>query len=370
MTVLPFLKGLALSYVAVGIVSYIALSAIVLLRKYYEPSHVSPPRPSADGKQEDNEKTTKTRLANVKSVLIVTAHPDDECMFFGPTILGVRNANPAANVHVLCLTQGRDSPRVRTKEVVESCKLLGAKCTVVDSTELRDDPLAAWQPAVVAREIAKEIRAIHDDPKRTLDPKNRNAKSENLPDMIITFDMKGVSGHLNHRSVFFGAEHFLLQARKGEYSDLNKINGFQDYAENELDLFTLESSNIVRKYAGLGDTFLCLADHFNALSFQTKSYHRRMSKPDTPVSPKRAEGPPSFLYIRGKLAAFTFGDETTDSILFVNSVSDYFHVFNAMRKHRTQLVWFRYLFMLFSKYFWINRLQRKTFPAEESKKTK
>lgn len=36
--------------------------------------------------------------------LIVTAHPDDECMFFAPTIIRLIELN--ASVHLLCLSQG------------------------------------------------------------------------------------------------------------------------------------------------------------------------------------------------------------------------------------------------------------------------
>ena len=36
--------------------------------------------------------------------LIVTAHPDDECMFFAPTIIRLVELN--ASVHLLCLSEG------------------------------------------------------------------------------------------------------------------------------------------------------------------------------------------------------------------------------------------------------------------------
>ena len=39
-----------------------------------------------------------------KSVLLVTAHPDDECMFFSPTILNLRRSS---TVHLLCLSTGK-----------------------------------------------------------------------------------------------------------------------------------------------------------------------------------------------------------------------------------------------------------------------
>lgn len=37
--------------------------------------------------------------------LLVTAHPDDECMFFAPTILRLLELN--VSVHLLCLSSGR-----------------------------------------------------------------------------------------------------------------------------------------------------------------------------------------------------------------------------------------------------------------------
>lgn len=41
---------------------------------------------------------------SMKRVLLVTAHPDDECMFFGPTILNLRSRN--VPVTLLCLSTG------------------------------------------------------------------------------------------------------------------------------------------------------------------------------------------------------------------------------------------------------------------------
>lgn len=48
---------------------------------------------------------TRTRGSlRAKRVLIVVAHPDDECMFFGPTIF--RLCEQGADVHLLCLSNG------------------------------------------------------------------------------------------------------------------------------------------------------------------------------------------------------------------------------------------------------------------------
>ncbi len=45
----------------------------------------------------------ETNDADIRA-LIVTAHPDDECMFFAPTIIRLVEVN--ASVHLLCLSQG------------------------------------------------------------------------------------------------------------------------------------------------------------------------------------------------------------------------------------------------------------------------
>ena len=42
-----------------------------------------------------------------KRVLLVTAHPDDECMFFGPTIAHL--IREGHEVFILCLSTGRYS---------------------------------------------------------------------------------------------------------------------------------------------------------------------------------------------------------------------------------------------------------------------
>lgn len=44
--------------------------------------------------------TTSTSIR----VLVVTAHPDDECMFFAPTIIQLVALN--VDVHLLCLSKG------------------------------------------------------------------------------------------------------------------------------------------------------------------------------------------------------------------------------------------------------------------------
>ena len=72
-------------------------------------------------------------------VLLVIAHPDDEAMFFTPTILALRDS---VNIHVMSLSNGDYAGLgwVRASELVESCRLLGIpkeRVSVVDDPSLQ-----------------------------------------------------------------------------------------------------------------------------------------------------------------------------------------------------------------------------------------
>ncbi len=45
-------------------------------------------------------------LRRAKNLLIVTAHPDDECLFFSPAILGVLDGNPDTRGGLIVLSSG------------------------------------------------------------------------------------------------------------------------------------------------------------------------------------------------------------------------------------------------------------------------
>ena len=47
-------------------------------------------------------------------VLFVTAHPDDECMFFSPSITAACRVVGHGNVHVLCLSTGKSLVKICT----------------------------------------------------------------------------------------------------------------------------------------------------------------------------------------------------------------------------------------------------------------
>jgi len=70
-----------------------------------------------------------------KSALIVTAHPDDEVMFFAPLILSLlRVPSKDIAVYVLCLSEGLEG-KVRRAELEESLKVLNVKDFVISDRQ-------------------------------------------------------------------------------------------------------------------------------------------------------------------------------------------------------------------------------------------
>lgn len=64
----------------------------------------------------------ETNGADVRA-LLVTAHPDDECMFFAPTIIRLVELN--ASVHLLCLSEGTLAAQSSTRfQSTSPCKVV------------------------------------------------------------------------------------------------------------------------------------------------------------------------------------------------------------------------------------------------------
>ncbi|CAG8542680.1 6369_t:CDS:2 [Paraglomus occultum] len=228
-----------------------------------------------------------------RSILWLFAHPDDECMFFGPSILNLSQNN---DVMVLCLSNGNESGlgRIRTKELEASCNTLGIKETYVNienHAALQDDPRIHWDPAIIS-DILKDY------------------VTKNGIDTIITFDDKGISGHPNHISCYNGARVFA-----------------KNVSANDVLIYKLKTVNVFRKYISLFDLTWT---HYNYHVADMKKKTNGVVKPSTPP----------------------------DTVLLVSSFENYIKAREAMKCHKSQLVWFRYLYVLFSRYMVINELER------------
>ena len=207
----------------------------------------------------------------VNRVLIVTAHPDDECMFFAPIILNLTRNNK--EVHLLCLSNGNSYGEgiTRTDELKRSCNRLKIKSVqIINDVDLQDSMKNFWP-------IEKIILLV------------QNIIDKLLIKTIITFDNQGVSGHRNHVSI---------------YSSMQKLKEISD-----VDIYTLKSFHILRKY--------CII--FDIIS----NYCDKKLKSEVNVWS-------------------TFGQ-------FIESVQ-------AMFNHKSQLTWYRYLYIFTSCYMIHNKL--------------
>ena len=209
-----------------------------------------------------------------KRVLLVTSHPDDETMFFGPTIQTL--IRTGSEMHVLCLSSGDADGlgAVRTKEL-ESVKsyLRLDSVEVVDDPRLRDGFKERWPVEAVAEHVDAAAKRINAD-------------------AIITFDVGGVSGHPNHVATHRGVLYWMMNEEARGVA-MPRV-------------WVLVSVNVVRK-------FLMFADVFASYIFE-------------PHALVPAVKPTKLMH--------------------------------AMQLHKSQWVWYRKLFVFFSRYAYVNSLRR------------
>uniref|UniRef100_A0A3Q1EDK7 N-acetylglucosaminylphosphatidylinositol deacetylase n=1 Tax=Acanthochromis polyacanthus TaxID=80966 RepID=A0A3Q1EDK7_9TELE len=212
--------------------------------------------------------------------LLVTAHPDDECMFFAPTIIRLVELN--ASVHLLCLSEGNyyNQGAERRQELLNSCAVLGipaSRVTIVDHKKLPDDPKTEWSISLVSSTIVKHIRA----------------HSFNV---VLTFDGRGVSGHANHVAIHKAVSEPLTTLP----ADWVSLSSPPDCC-----LLSLVTVGLLRKYISILELPLSwLLPSCLCCIIGSQGYRRA-----------------------------------------------------AMLCHRTQLLWFRYLYITFSRYMLVNTFQ-------------
>ncbi|XP_012266761.1 N-acetylglucosaminyl-phosphatidylinositol de-N-acetylase isoform X2 [Athalia rosae] len=170
-------------------------------------------------------------------VLLVIAHPDDEVMFFGPMIYWMINQRDC-EVYLLCLTIGGD--KKRKEELWASARILGipeANVTILMSTQLPDDPKVQWPKNIVAETILLHVESYRIN-------------------AVVTFDKRGVSGHRNHISIFYGVASLCMENKLPTYCKM----------------YVLETVNILRKYTLVLDLPISLlsTSYWYLLSFKQR----------------------------------------------------------------------------------------------------
>uniref|UniRef100_T1HH69 N-acetylglucosaminylphosphatidylinositol deacetylase n=1 Tax=Rhodnius prolixus TaxID=13249 RepID=T1HH69_RHOPR len=182
------------------------------------------------------------KLSGCGRVLFVTAHPDDECMFFGPTILSLVQSK--AQVNIVCLSLGDlyGRGKNRKKELWLACETLGIDSSLIwlyNHDKLKDDPKVEWRAGLVASIILRTVETLDID-------------------TIITFDKKGVSGHKNHTSIYRAMS--LLKSRNSLPSTCR--------------VYLLESVSILRKYTFYADLLLSVLFRNSYLYVCSRKEHK------------------------------------------------------------------------------------------------
>lgn len=232
-------------------------------------------------------------------VVLVIAHPDDECMFFYPTIAR------ATTLHIVCLSDGGYDGlgKKREEELRRAAARLGATATCVNDARLRDGP-HAWDAAVV-EEVVRPL--LHEEA------------------LVVTFDRGGASGHANHVACYHGAAAASKgPSRRREQRSRRWRGGRKRHAAN------VQVHAGVRRIAQTERT-----GRFYALE-TAPHYRRYIGCFDVACA-----------WLRARLAA--------RRSLLVASV-DVRGCYAALAAHASQLVWFRRLSVVFSAYTYANRL--------------
>ncbi|XP_051219962.1 probable N-acetylglucosaminyl-phosphatidylinositol de-N-acetylase isoform X3 [Lolium perenne] len=141
-----------------------------------------------------------------RNVLLVLAHPDDESMFFTPTILFLKSKGH--NIHILCMslvattifTGNADGlGNIRKEELYKACatlKIPAEQVEVLDHQKLQDGFQEKWNHGLLAELTMEQIQLWDID-------------------TIVTFDSCGVSDHPNHRDVHHGIRKLLHENQQG-----------------------------------------------------------------------------------------------------------------------------------------------------------
>lgn len=214
--------------------------------------------------------------------LLVIAHPDDETMFFGPTLFNIIDSNKS--IVILSLSNGGANGlgRVREEEFANMTKALGSKVIsyIEKSNRFPDTMIEPWDISQVGLAIVDFMRS-----------------QERKFQTVLTFDPYGVSGHMNHQSI-----HKSMTLVK------NLIN------DDKLTFLVLKSVSLSRKYLSMLEATVKLTTNY------------------------------------------LFG-ATKNSFSVTINLSQYWRLREVLKIHKSQMLWFRYLYMTFSRYMFINDLE-------------
>ncbi|KAG0671162.1 N-acetylglucosaminyl-phosphatidylinositol de-N-acetylase [Maudiozyma exigua] len=241
-------------------------------------------------------------------VNLLIAHPDDEVMFFSPTLTQLQTLdNEDISFNIICFSNGDADGlgNLRAKELNESVALLlRGQNYQVHLFDHRDGMNETWDEELMLSQL-----------NHIIDPKQNN--------LLLTFDSNGVSGHINHRTC-----HSIAMTYKSNHDNTILL------------LLDSYSNNILKKYSAFTLELIKIIIHF---FFET--YERFCQNKFIPSN--------LLNYYNDKLQTKN-NDKITFFIPFPKYVFAYATMLNA---HKSQVVWFRYGWWALSRFVFVNDLQ-------------
>ncbi|PFH49579.1 hypothetical protein AMATHDRAFT_86365 [Amanita thiersii Skay4041] len=266
--------------------------------------------------QQSNNVFTKQKYS--RNVLLLTAHPDDECLFFAPTILALTGSDDRNKLYSFTLSNGdaEGLGETRKRELEGSLDVLGVgpeHRRLVNHPQLRDNMTVYWSSDVIADLIRPYV-------------------VEHNITTILTFDHEGISSHPNHKSIPDGVKRL--------------IQTYSLDAPSTPRLYSLITVPLLTKYNGVLSPILAKIDLLcnRGVYYLELAFVRVLQMLGVPLTSEPG---------KSNYAA----PATTPHFImpvFVSGIKDYWRAISAMREHRSQLLWFRYLYVLFSRYMWVN----------------
>ncbi|OCK98940.1 LmbE-like protein [Cenococcum geophilum 1.58] len=254
-----------------------------------------------------------------KRIVLLIAHPDDEAMFFSPTVLALTQPSLRNHVKILCLCSGEDESlrETRKSELIKSAAILGLRSpndvdVIEDTDHFPDAMTTTWAADDIANVLSQNFVSYSVKNKQKVSGSQTLSSSDIDIDVLITFDNQGISSHANHISLYYGALHWVRKV---------------DPSGAAVSIYSLTTTNIVRKYISLFDAPLSVL----LSSLKRSGVHR--------------------------------SDPNPEKLIFLSNGSGYRRAQKAMTDgHVSQMLWFRWGWIGLSRYVSVNDLTRE-FPA-------
>ncbi|KAF3142293.1 N-acetylglucosaminyl-phosphatidylinositol de-N-acetylase [Orbilia oligospora] len=170
-----------------------------------------------------------------RNIALLIAHPDDEAMFFSPTIQSLVSPSLQNTVQIVCFSIGNAEGigNIRETELLASASILGVtnvnnSVIILDDPNIEDSMTKSWPEDLLASLISDSLKDLREE---------NGGKGV---DTFITFDKGGVSAHPNHVSLLRGAKYYLRHYPK----------------QNDILLYTLNTVPVYRKYISILDAFV------------------------------------------------------------------------------------------------------------------